>query len=260
MIEGRIPKTDIDVGQIVVETQARIGARAQPHRVPGTRYGQSASDAENNLAGCIDHTLLSADADREAVDRLCQQAQKWSTASVCVNPIWVSLASRNLRSSSVRVCSVVGFPFGASLSALKAKEAHMAVEEGASEIDMVMALGKFRSGCWEFVLDDIVQVRQAIGDLVLKVIIETGLWEDDQIVQAATIAVAAGADYVKTSTGFLAGGATLPAVRLLRTAVGATAGVKASGGIKTRQAAWSMIAAGADRLGCSQTEVLLQGD
>ncbi len=152
------------MGQLVVETQARIGGGGQPRRVPGARYGQAVNDVEKNLAGCIDHTLLSADADQEAIERLCRQALKWSTASVCVNPIWVSLASRKLGDSTVRVCSVVGFPLGASLSALKAKEAHMAVEEGASEIDMVMALGKFRSGRWEFVLDDILQVRQAIGD------------------------------------------------------------------------------------------------
>jgi len=195
------------------EVQAVVAAVRQDMGLSKASEVQAVRSAENSpvvggrpLAGRIDHTLLTADADLDAIHRLCDQALQWSTASVCVNPMWVETAAEHLQGSVVQVCSVVGFPLGACQSEVKAHEARLAIEQGAQEVDMVMALGWFRAKDWGRVLDDIVLVRRAVGGCTLKVILETGLWTAEEVIAAATIAVAGGADYVKTSTGFLAGG------------------------------------------------------
>lgn len=209
------------------------------------------------LARFVDHTLLRADATEAEVRAVAREGLALGAASVCVNGCWVRLVARVLEGSGVRTCAVVGFPLGATASVAKAHEAAQAVGDGAQEIDMVQALGHAKAGAWAQVASDIAAVRAASGNAVLKVILETALLEDDAVVAACLVAGEAGADYVKTSTGFhAAGGATEHAVRLMRRAVGATMGVKASGGIRSADAALAMLSAGANRLGMSSTAAL----
>ena len=210
------------------------------------------------LALVIDHTLLAPEATSADIVALCAEADELSVGAVCVSPNWVSLAHRI---TSIPVASVVGFPSGSHLSGIKALEAAQAVSEGATEIDMVANLGWIASGEWSNVENEVAAVRQAIGaSVVLKVILETGLWSSEQIIAACKHSVSGGADYVKTSTGFhKTGGASLDAVRMMRKTVGADIGVKASGGIRTTADALAMIEAGASRIGASASRAILSG-
>lgn len=203
------------------------------------------------LAGMIDHTLLRADATPEAIRTLCAEARQWRFASVCVNGSYVELAARELAGSGVKVCTVVGFPLGGMSSEAKAAEARDAVGRGADEVDMVLHVGRLKAGDDDYVRADIARVREAAGGRVLKVILETGLLTDAEKERACRLSWEAGADFVKTSTGFSRGGATAEDVALMRAAVGPKMGVKASGGIRTRAEAERMIAAGASRIGAS---------
>ena len=211
----------------------------------------SLSLTREELASYIDHTLLKPEASREQIRAVCEEAKQYHFASVCVNPCWVPLIAEELKGSGVSVCCVIGFPLGASLSSVKAFEAREAVAAGAQEIDMVINIGAIKSGGWELVREDIAAVNAAKGTAKLKVIIETCLLTDEEKVRVCQIAKEAGADFVKTSTGFSTGGATVHDVELMRRTVGPEMGVKASGGIRTLADALAMIEAGASRLGAS---------
>ncbi len=216
------------------------------------------SAGRDPLAPLIEHTLLKPDAARADVERLCGEAVRFGFAAVCVNSAHVAACARLLRGSRVRVCVTVGFPLGAQLPEVKAYEARRAVEEGASEVDMVMNLGTLKSGDDALVEADIRGVVRAAGPgAAVKVILETALLTREEKVRAALIARAAGAAFVKTSTGFGPGGATVEDVRLLRETVGPDMGVKASGGIRTRREAEAMVAAGANRIGTSSGVALV---
>jgi deoxyribose-phosphate aldolase len=210
------------------------------------------------LALVIDHTLLTPEATAADIIALCTEADELAVGAVCVSPNWVSLAHKATR---IPVASVVGFPSGNHLSAFKASEAAQAVSDGASEIDMVANLGWIANGEWSNVESEVAAVRKAIGaHIVLKVILETGLWSSEQIATACKHSVSGGADYVKTSTGFhKAGGASRDAVRIMRNTVGEDIGVKASGGIRTTADALAMIEAGASRIGASASRAILGG-
>ena len=204
------------------------------------------------LAKYIDHTLLRTDAQRADVAKLIEEAKAYHFASVCVSPIWVSYVSEALRDTGVKTCTVIGFPQGATPSAVKAFETKQAVADGADEVDMVIAVGRLKDSDDAYVKADIEAVVQAAGGKALtKVIIETCLLTDEEKRRACLLAKEAGADFVKTSTGFAAGGATAADVRLMRECVGETMGVKAAGGIRSRADAEAMLAAGATRLGTS---------
>ncbi len=204
-----------------------------------------------NIASYIDHTVLAADATRERIEKLCAEAKQWHFASVCVNTCWTAFCADQLKGSGVNVCSVVGFPLGAMSTRAKAFEAKAAVDDGADEIDMVINIGWLKDGRDDLVENDIREVKSACGDKHLKVIIETCLLTEEEKVRACKLSVKAGADFVKTSTGFSTGGAKAEDVALMRKTVGPEIGVKASGGIRTYEDAKKMIDAGANRLGCS---------
>ncbi|UUX34329.1 deoxyribose-phosphate aldolase [Fundicoccus culcitae] len=205
------------------------------------------------LAKYIDHTLLKADATPEMIEKLCQEAIEYDFMSVCVNPVWVKLASKLLDGTEVKVCTVIGFPLGASTTATKVFETKQALLDGANEVDMVMNIGAAKAGDWEVVKEDIHQVVKAtVRPAILKVILETSYLTADEIVQASLMAKEAGADYVKTSTGFSSEGATVENVKLMRETVGNEMGVKASGGVSNYEEAMAMIEAGASRLGASK--------
>jgi deoxyribose-phosphate aldolase len=205
----------------------------------------------------VDHTLLKPNATQEEVARLCEEARAHAFASVCVNPSYVPLAARLLKGSPVSVCTVVGFPLGSTTSTVKALEARDAIANGAGEIDMVIHVGALKSGNDAAVRDDIRAVREATRGKVLKVILETSLLTRDEKIRACRIAKEAGADFVKTSTGFGGGGASVEDVRLMRETVGPLMGVKASGGIRDRETARAMMAAGATRLGTSASVAIV---
>ncbi|MFT8389781.1 MAG: deoxyribose-phosphate aldolase [Sporolactobacillus sp.] len=205
-----------------------------------------------DLARYIDHTALKADVTRTDILKLTAEAREYGFASVCVNPYWVSLAARELKNSEVAVCTVIGFPLGAATASAKAFEADDAIKNGADELDMVINIGALKAGEEDQVEEDIRAVVAAANQrAIVKVIIEACLLTDDEKKKACQLAVRAGADYVKTSTGFSHGGATVEDVRLMREAVGPTIGVKAAGGIHTRAEALALIEAGADRIGAS---------
>jgi deoxyribose-phosphate aldolase len=208
-----------------------------------------------NIASLIDHTLLKPEAVRQSIIRLCDEALECSFASVCVNPAWVPLCADILKGSPVAVCTVVGFPLGCNITEVKLAETVAAAADGATEFDMVMHIGRFLEGDIDYVAQDIRRVteraRQCAHSAVIKVILESALLSDSEISHACRIVVDAGADFVKTSTGFGPGGATVHAVRLMREAAGPAMGVKASGGIRDRSTALSMIEAGANRIGTS---------
>lgn len=205
------------------------------------------------IAGLIDHTLLKADATATEVEALCREAAEHKFATVCVNPAWVALAARQLRGSGVGVCSVVGFPLGATTPDVKAYETRRAIVDGATEIDMVINVGALKSGDLRLVEQDIEGVAAACRacGATSKVIIEAALLTDDEKITACTLAKAAGADFVKTSTGFGPGGATVADVALMRRVVGADMGVKAAGGVRDLEQMQAMVAAGATRVGAS---------
>jgi len=212
-----------------------------------------------SLAAVIDHTLLRPDAGPDEIDRLCEEARRHGFHAVCVQPCWVARAARALAASGVGVASVVAFPHVASLSGTKAAEAARAVADGATELDMVASLGSIRAGDDAAVTADVAEVVAAARGIAVKVILETSLFSDERKAAAARAAVAGGAAFVKTSTGF-AGAATAADVALLRAAVGAAVGVKASGGIRTRAQALELLAAGASRLGTSASVAIIAGD
>jgi deoxyribose-phosphate aldolase len=205
------------------------------------------------LASLIDHTLLRADATRQEIETLCREAVEYRFATVCINPVWVTLAAAMLKGSGVGVCAVVGFPLGATTADVKAHEARGAIVDGAGEIDMVMNVGALKGGDLERARRDIETVTAVSrkGGALCKVIIETALLTDDEKVSACALAKAAGADFVKTSTGFGPGGATVVDVALMRGAIGPTMGIKAAGGIRDLAAVKAMVAAGATRIGTS---------
>ena len=212
------------------------------------------------LAKCIDHTLLKTDARRADLERLVEEAKAYHFASVCVSPIWVSFAAHALQGSGVKTCTVIGFPQGATPSEVKAFETKRAIADGAEEVDMVIAVGKLKDGDDAYVKADIEAVVAATkGKAVTKVIIETCLLTDEEKRRACLLAKEAGADFVKTSTGFSTGGATAADVKLMRESVGEDIGVKASGGVRSRADAEAMIAAGATRLGTSSGVKIVEG-
>ena len=200
----------------------------------------------------IDHTFLKPDAQQEQIEKLIEEAKAYGFASVCVNPTWVNFAAEGLCDSDVKVCTVIGFPLGASTSAVKAFEAKDAISNGADEIDMVINIGALKSGDLDFVYNDIkALVDVTRGKALLKVIIETCLLTDEEIVKVSKLCVKAGAEYVKTSTGFSTSGANEHVVELMKKTVGENAKVKASGGIRDKATALRMIELGAERLGVS---------
>ena len=204
------------------------------------------------FAQYIDHTLLKPEATRDDIIKLCDEAKEYGFASVCVNPYWVSLCAEQLRGTNVDVTSVIGFPLGSTRAEIKAAEGEMAISDGANELDMVINIGALKSGMLELVRDDIkAVVNAAKGRALVKVIIETALLTDEEKVQACAIAKLAGADYVKTSTGFSKGGATVKDVALMRRVVGSDLGVKAAGGIRDAESFKEMISSGATRIGAS---------
>lgn len=213
------------------------------------------------IATYVDHTLLKPQATPDQIDQLCAEARQYHFAAVCVNSHYVRRCAENLRDTGVQVASVVGFPLGAGTSASKAFEAEQAIEAGASEIDMVINIGELKAGNDGFVRRDIRTIVDSAHakKAIVKVIIETCLLTDDEKRRACRAALEAGADFVKTSTGFSTGGATVEDVRLMRSIVGAKLGVKASGGVRTYEDAVLMIEAGANRLGTSAGVAIVQG-
>lgn len=207
----------------------------------------------------IDHTLLKANATRAQIEKLCDEALEYNFASVCVNTCWVPLAHEKLAGSEVNTCCVVGFPLGAMLTEAKAAETRLAVEAGADEVDMVINVGWLLDGEYNAVRDDIAAVVKAADGKCVKVIIEACLLTDEQKAKACELSVEAGATFVKTSTGFSTGGATVADVALMRKTVGDRCLVKAAGGIHTADEARAMVEAGADRLGCSAGIQIMAG-
>ncbi|WP_174730138.1 deoxyribose-phosphate aldolase [Mesobacillus harenae] len=213
-----------------------------------------------NIAEMIDHTLLKADAKKSQVETLCQEAREYKFASVCVNPTWVKYASEQLQGSDVKVCTVIGFPLGATTPETKAFETTNAIENGATEVDMVINIGALKDGNNVLVEQDIRAVTTAAkGKALSKVIIETSLLTDEEKVRACELAVKAGADFVKTSTGFSTGGATIEDIKLMRKTVGPDIGVKASGGVRSTEDTRNMVEAGATRIGASSGVQIVNG-
>lgn len=208
----------------------------------------------------IDHTLLKPDANKEQIKKIIEEAKEYDFASVCVNPTWVKFASEQLNDSDVKVCTVIGFPLGATTPEVKAFETRDAISNGADEIDMVINIGALKSGNLELLEQDIRAVVEASGEHLVKVIIETCLLTDQEKVQACQISQKAGADYVKTSTGFSTGGATVADVALMRKTVGPDMGVKASGGARSYEDAQAFIEAGATRIGASSGVAIMKGE
>jgi deoxyribose-phosphate aldolase len=236
-----------DVRGLVANGAARISS------APGT--GQ----VDGELAAVIDHTLLRPDATPDDLEKLCEEARRHSFASVCVNSANVARCRALLSGTPVMVCAVVGFPLGAMAPGAKAFEAREAVRAGAAEIDMVMNIGALKGGDYNLVLDDIARVVAASRPAKVKVILETGMLGDEEKVTACTLAKLAGAHFVKTSTGFGKGGATAQDIALMRRVVGREMGVKASGGIRSREDAEKMIEAGASRIGASASVAIVTG-
>ena len=234
-----------DTGEKVREVVANGADRVAFHG--------EAAEVPLDMARYIDHTLLKPEATASDIDQLCREAEQYHFASVCINPTWVKRAAENLRGTSVPVCSVIGFPLGATTPEVKAMEARRALRDGAREVDMVLNIGALKSGHHDLVLKDIEKVVDAAHEVgaICKVILETALLTDEEKVVASALAKQAKADFVKTSTGFGPGGATVYDVALMRETVGPDMGVKASGGVRTTENAEDMIAAGATRIGAS---------
>ncbi|MGV3467052.1 MAG: deoxyribose-phosphate aldolase [Heyndrickxia sp.] len=214
----------------------------------------------HSLAQMIDHTLLKANATKAEIQKLAEEAKEYSFASVCVNPTWVKTAAEILKDTPVKVCTVIGFPLGANTSEVKAFEAKNAIENGATEVDMVINIGALKDKQYDIVEKDIKAVVEAAkGKALTKVIIETCLLTDEEKEIACQLSVKAGADFVKTSTGFSTGGATVEDVSLMRKVVGPTIGVKASGGVRSLEDAENMVKAGATRIGASSGVAIVNG-
>lgn len=227
--------------------------------VPAEKLPEDAPQSGETLASKIDHTLLKSDATREEIAQLCQEAKENQFATVCVNSTHIAWAAELLKGSKTQPIAVVGFPLGAASSAAKAFEAHEAVRAGAKEIDMVISIGALKSRDYAAVLEDIRQVVLASKPYGVKVILETASLTEDQKIIACALSKAAGAAFVKTSTGFGAGGATVEDIALMRRIVGPEMGVKASGGIRTTEDAEKMITAGANRIGASSSVSIVKG-
>lgn len=208
----------------------------------------------------IDHTLLKAESSQDQIKQLCQEAKAHDFFSVCVQPTWISLCKEELAGSGVKIATVIGFPLGANTTETKVFEAKDAIEKGADEIDMVINIGALKSGQDRLVEDEIRAIKEAIGDHILKVIIETCLLTEDEKIRACQLTLKAGGDYVKTSTGFSTGGAKLEDVKLMKDQVKDQAKVKASGGIRDFATAQKMVEAGADRLGVSAGIAIVEGE
>jgi deoxyribose-phosphate aldolase len=216
--------------------------------------------ATTNVAAMIDHTLLKPDATKEQIGKLCQEAIENKFFSVCVNPVWVRTAMELVKGSGVKVCTVIGFPLGATTAETKVFETKNAIENGADEVDMVINIGALKDQNDDLVENDIRAVVEAAkGKALTKVIIETSLLTKEEKIRACQLSVKAGADYVKTSTGFSTGGATFEDIALMRKTVGPTIGVKASGGVRSTEDAQKMIEAGATRIGASSSVAIIKG-
>jgi deoxyribose-phosphate aldolase len=227
-----------------------------------TGIGLEENTFDPDLARMIDHTLLRPDATQKEIEKLCTEAKQYRFASVCINPSNVKLCAGLLRDTDVKVCTVIGFPLGATSSAAKAFETDRAIKDGAREVDMVINVGMLKSGEYNYVEEDIlsvVSVAHSYGVLT-KVIIETGLLTDEEKVKACMLAKHAGANFVKTSTGFVKGGATVGDIALMRKVVGPELGVKASGGVRSQEDALALIASGADRIGASASVKIVTGE
>jgi deoxyribose-phosphate aldolase len=253
------------IEKIVAEVVARMGAAKSATAPGGIQSGASSvatlpTLAPTDVARYIDHTMLRPEAVTGAFDRLCQEALTYKFFGVCVNSCRVAYVARKLQGSGVKVCSVVGFPLGAMTSRAKAFETREALSDGASEIDMVINIGLLKSGDFHGVEEDIRSVRRATrANTILKVIIETALLTQDEKVMACELSKKAGADFVKTCTGFSGGGATVEDISLMRRVVGREMGVKASGGVRTYKNAASLIGAGATRIGCVSSVAIVTG-
>lgn len=223
--------------------------------------GAEISKIDYNVARIIDHTLLKPDATPDEIKTLCNEARTYNFASVCVNPCYVSLCRDLLKGSPVKVCTVIGFPLGATTTEIKRAEAEQAIQNGAQEIDMVINVGMLKHGNYDYVFNDINQVVLVAKkhNVLSKVILETALLTDEEKVKACVLCKNAKADFVKTSTGFSKGGATAGDVALMRLVVGSAMGVKASGGVRTAEDARQMIASGADRIGASASVKIVSG-
>ena len=245
----------LDAGNYLHRVQPVVHAGAD--RIAAT-LGVAPTDG--SLSHLIDHTLLKADATEDQIAQLCYEARKHGFASVCINPSWVKLCADLLKGSAVLVCTVVGFPLGATSPESKVFEAQKAIRDGATEVDMVINVGALKSRDYKLVAEDVAAVVRAAHarQASVKVIIEAALLTDEEKVAACQLAKVAGADFVKTSTGFGPGGATAEDVALMRYVVGAEMGVKAAGGIRTRADAQRMIEAGADRIGASASVKIIQ--
>ncbi len=214
-----------------------------------------------DIAKMIDHTILKPEATRAEIEKICAEAKSYKFASVCVNPTWVQTSYELLNGTEVKVCTVIGFPLGATTTETKAFETSNAIENGATEVDMVINIGALKDQKDEFVEQDIRSVVNAAkGKALVKVIIETSLLSEEEKIRACQLAVSAGADFVKTSTGFSTGGATIEDIRLMRETVGPTIGVKASGGVRDSVATHAVIAAGANRIGTSSGIAIVKGE
>jgi len=261
--------------QVMARLNAEVGILAEdcppcsPHHIAcalnagasriGLAPGQPAATTAE-VAGYIDHTLLKPEATQAEIEKLCQEARTYNFASVCVNPVWVKECAFALYGSPVKVCTVAGFPLGATLADVKAYEARRAIFDGATEIDMVINIGALKSGDNETVKRDLRAVVDAAHDgcAIVKVIIETALLTDEEKIRACLLAKDASADFVKTSTGFSKGGATVADIELMRRTVGSGIGVKAAGGVRDLASAREMIAAGATRIGASAGVKIVQ--
>ena len=255
-------RADEALDRMVNAGASRFGVRVGEHE----RNGFRACDLAPPLARMIDHTALKPETSDAQIRELCEEAIRYCFASVCVNPCFVGLAAKIVRDSDVSVCTVIGFPLGASMTSIKAQEAELAIENGATEIDMVLNVGMLKSRQYEYVEADIravVDVCRAATlrgnqTVVSKVILETALLTDEEKVIASVLSLNAEADYVKTSTGFSSGGATAADVSLMRRVVGPDMGIKASGGVRTKQDAEEMVAHGATRLGASASVAIMK--
>jgi deoxyribose-phosphate aldolase len=241
------------------QTVQRIVQNGAERIAAGPGIGDILADKE--LARKIDHTLLKPDATSDEIKSLCAEAKKYEFASVCINPGYVPLCSDLLKGTNVKVCTVIGFPLGSTTTEAKRFEAEQAISNGAEEVDMVINVGRLKQGDYDYVFHDVNQVVLAAKkhEAVCKVILETALLTDEEKIKACIICKQAGADFVKTSTGFSKGGATAGDVALMKYVVGSSVGVKASGGIRSREDAEKMVASGADRIGASASVKIVLG-
>lgn len=246
----------MDINEIIRQVTEEICAKYGASGVASANDGMDPA----GMAKYIDHTYLKPEASLEDIRRICDEAKKYHTASVCVNPSYVKFVAEQLEGSGVTPCCVIAFPFGTSTPEAKAFEASDAASNGAKEVDMVVNVGAIKSGDWKLVKRDIESVVNAVrGRALVKVIIEACLLTDEEKVKVCTVAKLVGADFVKTSTGYSTGGATVADVALMRQTVGPDMGVKASGGVRTYDDAVAMIKAGANRLGASATKKIIAG-